>query len=379
MTRRACFGKRIRAVRALPAVLLSAAVWSPSGVATAATIDYPAVENPHSLLLADSGAKSRWQALFEPYPSWISRQITYLTWRVPEKAPTLLAARLLYTGEPWTRRVTDTTNERRWKVADSETRSAILREIRWTRDPALVDVLMHFIATESEPGLIKSALIDLWLIKPESTPAIALRLGDPRMPDHLPGADTPSIRQNALSFLIDTCGADSPPARQVLEWALLRATRAERNHGITSMPHGSSPDLLKPAILRLVDERRRGELDDEGREGLVLASSRLGADIDPELAKALVEIAVDGTREIAAAAATALAVNVSWQATVPTASLAARAAKDQDPVVRHALLNLLLRMNPAAAAGAGGPSSPWTTLAGHRARLQAWEWEQYVK
>jgi hypothetical protein len=226
---------------------------------------------------------------------------------------------------------------------------------------------------------VKSALIDLWLMDAKRTAAFALRLGDPRMPDHLPGSELPATRQNALSFLMDTTGPVSPESRQVLEWALLRATGSERNHGIASMPHSSSPDLLKPAILRLADERRRNELDDEGREGLVLASSRLGADIDPELAKALVEIAVDGTREIAAAAATALAVNVSWQASVPIAPIAARASKDPDPVVRHALLNLLLRLNPAAAASAGGPDSPWTTLADHRARLQAWEWEPYAK
>jgi hypothetical protein len=342
-------------------------------------IDYPAVENPRSLVLSDSRASARWQALFEPYPSWVSRQISFLTWRVPEKAPTLLAARLLYSGEPWTRRETDSTNERRWHASDVETRSAILREIRWVREPALIDVLVRLLAVETDPGLVKSALVDLWLMDPKRTPALALRLGDPRMADHLPGSSVPSTRQTALTFLIDTVGPAAPESRQVLEWALLRATGAERNHGITSMAHGSSPDLLKPAILRLAEERRRNELDDEGREGLVLASSRLGADIDPELAKALVEFAVDGTREIAAAAATALAVNVSWQASVPIAPIAARAAKDSDPVVRHALLNLLLRLNPAAAAASGGPYSPWTTLADHRARLQAWEWEQYVK
>ncbi|MBA2480017.1 MAG: hypothetical protein H0V44_05090 [Planctomycetes bacterium] len=353
--------------------------WALMGAACASTIDYPAVENPRSLILADNGAASRWRALFEPYPTWVSRQITFLSWRVPDKAPTLLAARLLYSGEPWSRRITDTTNERRWKASDTETRSAILREIRWTRDPALVEVLIHFLAAETDPGLVKSALMDLWMISPEKTPAIALRLGDPRLKDHLQASSVASTRQNALSFLIDTCGADSPYARQCIEWALLRATGAERNHGITSLERGSVSDLLKPAIIRLVDERRRGELDDEGHAGLVLASSRLGADIDHELAVALVDVAVSGKREIAAAAATALAVNVSWQASVPLTDIGARAANDPDPVIRHALLNLLLRLNPAAAAASGGAASPWTTLSDHRSRLQAWEWEQYVK
>ncbi len=246
-------------------------------------------------------------------------------------------------------------------------------------DPSLIDVLVHLLETETEPALIKSALVDLWELRPELATSMALRLGDPWLKDHLKASEVPTTRQNALSFLFDTTGPDSPASHQVLEWALLRSTGTERNHGITSMPRGSSPDLLKPAILELARERREGGLDDEGREGLVLASSRLGSDIDAELAKALVEIAVGGTREIATAAATALAVNVSWQTSVPIARIADRAAHDPDPVVRDALLNLLLRLNPDAAATAGGPSSPWTALADHRRRLQKWEWEQYVK
>lgn len=367
--------RRLAAIRGTGIAALLAA----GATAGAAEIDYGAIENPRPLVIGDSRAHARWQALFEPYPTWASRQLGFLLWCVPEKAPTLLAARLLYAGEPWSRRETDSTNERRWRISDADTRSAILREMRWLREPSLVPVLAHFLATDSDPGLVKSALIDLWLLAPEAAPPLALRLGDPRLADRLPGSAVPAIRQTALGFLSDTCGPASPQARQVLEWALLRAVGSERNHGISSMRRGESPDLLKPAILRLADERRRGELDDEGREGLVLASSRLGADVDAELAKALVEIAVDGTREIAAAAATALAVNVSWQASVPIAPIAARAANDQDPVVKHALLNLLLRLNPAAAAGAGGAASPWTTLADHRLRLQAWEWEQYVR
>ncbi len=63
-------------------------------------IDYGAVQNPRSLLLSDGGAQARWQALFEPSPAWASRQIAFLAWRAPDKLATLLAARLLYIGEP---------------------------------------------------------------------------------------------------------------------------------------------------------------------------------------------------------------------------------------------------------------------------------------
>ncbi len=342
-------------------------------------IDYGAVANPRSLTLGDGRAQARWQALFEPYPSWVSRQIAFLGWRLPEKFATLLAARLLYGGEPWTRRNDDSTNERQWRFSNLETRTEILREMRWLHDPALIPVLELYLDGETEPSLVKSALVDLWLLAPQDATGYALRIGDPRMPKRLPASALPANRQNALSFLFDAWGASSPQARQVLEWALLRATGAERNHGIATMPRGAFPDLLKPCIIQLAEERRRGELDDEGREGLVLASSRLGADIDPELATALVEIAVNGTREIATAAATALAINVSWQTSVPIAPIAKRAGADPDPVVRFALLNLLLRLNPEAAAKAGGPDSPWTALAAHRIRLRKWEWEQDVK
>jgi hypothetical protein len=40
-------------------------------------------------------------------------------------------------------------------ASDIETRSAVLREIRWVRDPALVPVLERLLDVETDPGLIK--------------------------------------------------------------------------------------------------------------------------------------------------------------------------------------------------------------------------------
>jgi hypothetical protein len=367
---------RSRAGAAAAAVLLLAG----GGTAAAATVDYDVVHSPRSYEVSDKEVELRWDDMFSDNPAWISRQITFISLRVPEKAPTLFAARLLYIGDPWLRRPTDTFNERRWREADLDTRAALLREVRWTRDPAMTEVLEQYLRHESEPGLVRSALVDLYLLSPGVTPAIALSLSDPTRADRLPGASAPAIRQTALSFLIDTVGVDAAESRAALAWALLHATGPERNHGITSLPHGAAPDLLKPAILRLAGELGRGELDDEGRAGLVLCCGRLGADIDPELATALVGIAVNGEREIATAAATALAVNVGWQATVPVDAIEKRAADPhQDPVVRDALFNLLLRLDPAAAEKAAGPNSPWTILAQHRARLRGWDFEKYLK
>lgn len=344
----------------------------------AATIDYGAIDNPQALDLPDRSAAARWRALFQLEPDWISRQITYLTDRQPQQAPTLLAARLLYRGEPWVRRAGDQVNSKRWKASDRDTKLAVLREIRAVRDPALADVLKHFTATETDPELLASALTTLWFLAPKDAPDFAVRLADPRPAGHLPGSANAAVRQDALKFLLGVKGCDAAETRRALDWALLQAKGGERNHALARLKRGDVPDLLKATILRLDSERAKGELDDDGASGLALACSRLGLDIDTELAAALVAIAVGGAREIAAPAATSLASNVGWTATVPVGEIAKRATTDPDPVVRHALLNLLLRVNTNAGA-IDAKGSPWNALSKHRERLSRWEWEQYVR
>ena len=344
----------------------------------AAAIEYAALANPQAIDLPDRGASARWQALFQVDPDWISRQIAYLTERQPEQTPTLFAARLLYRGDPWTRRSGDQVNSKRWKVSDRDTKLAVLREMRVIRDPQLADVVKHFISIETDPELIASSLTTLWFLTPKEASDFAVRLADPRPASHLPGAANATVRQEALRFLVGVKGCESIESRRGLDWALLQAIGGERNHALALLKRGEVPDLLKGAILRLNGERAKNELDDDGAAGLAIACSRLGLDIDTGLAAALVAIAVGGSREIAAPAATSLASNVGWTATVPVNEIAKRATTDPDPVVRHALLNLLLRVNTNAGA-IDVPGSPWNALSSHRERLSRWEWEQYVR
>ena len=344
----------------------------------AAGIDYAAIDNPQAIDIPDRSAEARWRALFTADPDWIPRQIAYLSGRLPEQSPTLLAARLLYRGDAWARRSGDQVNSKRWRAADIETKLALLREIRATRDKSLGEVLKHFLSLETDANLAGSALVTLWTIDPKSSPDFAGRLADPRPANHLPGSAIPAVRQDALRFLLGVRGVDAAETRRAFDWALLQAKGGERNHALALLKRGDNPDQLQAAILRFDAERAKGELDEDASAGLALACTRIGNEIDSGLAAALVAIAVGGDREIAAPAATALAGNLSWTATVPVGEIAKRATTDTDPVVRHVLMNLLLRVNTNAGA-IDKPGSAWNALSAHRERLSRWEWEQYVK
>jgi hypothetical protein len=186
------------------------------------------------------------------------------------------------------------------------------------------------------------------------------------------------VRERALELLLDVQGPDAPGTRRALSWALLETAGSERNHAILALAPGQVGDLLEAAILRLGAERRAGTLGDDGQAGLAQACARIAGSISPALAAALVEVAVEGGREIATPAATALAGNLGWTATVRADAIARRAAADPDPVVRHALSSLLLRITPGQLA-TGSATSPWTVLGAHRDRLTRWEWEQYAR
>lgn len=364
--------------RAMGRAALALALAGLGAAASAASIDPSVLDNPRGVVL-DRNSSTRWQGLFEQNPRWISRQLAYLETHQPDQLLSLLVARLLYRGEPWTRRSTDTTNNQLWKHANLEVRSAILRTLRSHRDQVLGDFLCQYLVYEEDPGLVTSALVDLYLIDPLSCPAWALRLADPRNPLHLPGSAKASVRQRCLAFLIQTSGMDAPQTRQALDWALLHVTGTERNHAIAMVPRGAIQDLLTAAVLRLVGEFRQGILDDEGKLGLVLAITRLSGNADRELVAALMDLAVHADRALAASASSALATTLAWDAPVAINDLALRAQQDPDPVVRQALMAFLMRLYPSAVATAAGPNSPWTDLANLQERLQQWELERAAK
>jgi hypothetical protein len=358
--------------------LAVAVIGLPFSVASGANLDLPVLENPRAVAL-DRASENRWQAIFEPAPRWLARQLAFLELRQPERIISLLSARLLYRGEPWTRRSTDTVGAQRWRQTNVEVRGGILRTLRAYRDPVLGDVLCALLAVEDEPGLVASALVDLHLVDPASAPAWALRLADPRTPNHLPGSVSGNVRQRCLTFLVQTVGIDAPQTRQALQWALMHTAGVERNHAIVLIPPGQAGDLLVPGVLRLAEEHRAGQLDQEGKAGLVLATTRLSGTASRELVAALMDLVVHADRAVATSAASALASGVSWDAAVAVNDLAERARTDPDPVIRQSLTALLMRLYPADVPAAAGPDSPWTELAHHQERLQAWEWERVVK
>ena len=379
-----------------------AAIIEPKGLATAASglkhllcvfalsaglaaseIDTGAVLNPHAIEISDRALALRWTALFQADPAWISRQVSYLAERSGHQGPTLLSARLLYAGEPWSRRGREEVHGRRWKTSDVETRLAILREIRWQRDPVYAPILAALLDRDESPEVLSSALVTLWFIDSQTAKQRATWLADPRIippgrSDHVPGAVHASVRQLSLALLIQSRGADDQATRSALEWVLTNTSGSERIHALNLIEVGTAQDLVRLSIMRLAQELASGSEDEDASTALAVACTRLGATLDPELADALVRIAVGGRRAVATAAASALAGNLTWSATVPTSLIAARAGNDPDPAVRHALRNLLLRVDPQRSA-AGDPTSPWTELGAHRERLSRWEWERYAK
>lgn len=339
--------------------------------APAANVDPSIVANPESVTL-DRSSTGRWQALFRANPAWITRQIAYLETRQSELRLSLLLARLLYRGEPWTRRENDNVGAWRWRQDTLEARHAILRSLRAYREPVVADHLCRYLTVEDEPALVISALVTLALIDPATAQAWAYRLADPRSAPPLPGAASISVRQQALQFLIDQRGLDADQTRQALDWALLRVTGAERNHALRLLAPGQAHDLTVAAVLKLAQEYRANVADPQGKQGLVLAIGALRGQADATLVQTLMELVVHGERAVATTAATALGTTLLWDAAVAINDLAERAAKDPDAVVRQSLTAFLLRLDPLSVAADAPGNGPWAALAEHQLLLNRW-------
>ena len=364
-----------RPLRLLTLAAALAALLGGRPLAAATTLDPAVIENPRNATL-DRASSRRWEALFQPNSSWIPRQVAYLEQHQPEQAASLLVARLLYRGEAWKRRPSDSINALRWRQDDQEIRLAVLRALRSYRDPAVGDAICQFLVGETDAELVMSALVNLTLIDAPSGPVWALRLADPRLATHLPGSANPAVRQQCLSFLMQTRGIEAAETRQALDWALLRVGGAERNHAIGLVPAGGANDLLTTLVLKLAGEYRGNVSDGDGKFGLVLAINRLTGTAERDLVMALMGLAEHGERAIAASAASALATRLAWEVPVAINDLATRAKQDPDPVVRQALLAFLMRLYPDAVAGATTPASPWAALANHQEQLMQWEEER---
>lgn len=339
--------------------------------AHAANIDPSIIANPESVSL-DRSSTGRWQSLFRTNPAWISRQIAYLETRQTQLRLSLLLARLLYQGEPWTRRDNDNVGAWRWRQDTLETRHAILRSLRSYREQVVADHLCRYLTIEEEPTLVMSALVTLALIDPAAAQVWAYRLADPRSPQHLPGSASTSVRQQALEFLIETRGIDAEDAKNALDWALLRVTGAERNHALRLLNPGDVSELANAAVIKLAQEYRGKVVDPLGKQGLVLAIGTLRGYARAEMVKVLMELVVHGERAVATTAASALATTLEWDAPVAVNDLVDRATRDPDPVVRLSLTAFLLRLDPLSVLEAGNGTSAWSTLANHQLQLNQW-------
>jgi hypothetical protein len=354
-----------------PLMVLIVACLSLTSPVNAANVDPTIIANPESVTL-DRSSTGRWQSLFRANPAWITRQIAYLETRQSEMRLSLLLARLLYRGEPWTRRDNDNVGAWRWRQDTLEARHAILRSLRAYREPVVADHLCRYLTVEDVPALVVSALVTLALIDPATAQTWAYRLADPRSPGSLPGSASRSVRQQALEFLISSRGPDADETRKALDWALLRATGAERNHALRLLAPGQAHDLAVAAVLRLAQEYRANVADPQGKQGLVLAIGALRGQADAPLVQTLMALAVHGERAVATTAATALGTTLVWETPVAINDLAERAAKDPDAVVRQSLTAFLLRLDPLSVVADAPGNGPWAALAEHQLLLNRW-------
>ena len=326
--------------------------------------------------IPDRTSQEAWRALFDPAPPWPERDVAALALVHDERLPTLWAARLLFRGEPWTRRANEPTSDRRWRAADRSIKLAILRDLRWRREPRFLPVLTAYLQVEDgDSALVVSALSAVWLSSPAEGRAVALRIADPRRGDRLPAAGLPSARSFAFSLLLEDTEA-GPAVRPALEWALLHADGGERLAALSRLPAGLLPELVSGCLARLAVQVREGRIDDDGTAAAVLACSRLGEAIGEDAARILAELAANAPRELACAAAGALARSVTWKNAIDPLPLAARLARETDPAVRHALFAVLLRLSPSRITPIPG-AGVWATLAQHREALQDWGWRRY--
>ena len=361
----------IIASRSAPYVLMLALSLAAITRSPAATVDHEIIDHPEAVSL-DRSSTGRWQALFNTKPAWVTRQIAFLETRQSPLRLSLLISRLLYLGDPWTRR-NEPVATWRWQQDTIEVRQAILRSLRAYREPIIAEYLCRYLTIEKEPSLVISALVTLSLIEPTTGQMWAFRLADPRSSTPpIIGSSSTSVRQQALEFLIEHRGLDSRETGQALDWALLRVTDAERNHAIRQIPRGKISELLTATIIKLVEEYRTAVADPLGKQALVLAIGKLDGYANVELVNALMYLVVHGERAAATTAATALATTLQWDAPVAINDLAERAAKDPDAVVRQSLTAFLLRLDPLSVTTNTPANGPWATLANHQLLLNQW-------
>jgi len=343
------------------------------------SIDFSVVNNPRQVTINDRAASLRWQSLFDPTPPNATRTIALLGAAMPQRIATLLAARMMYRGQPWTRREDDAVqiSAKDWRRRCRPVLATALRELRLCQTPGLVDIYRAYITFEDDPELSISALVNLMGMDAKAARFDALRLADATRSDALPAAADPAMRRRACAFLVDGWGIDDEAARLAVIFALRRGDGDERNAAIGLLDPGQAGDLVVATLIDLLGKRHRQQLAAVDMLSFELLTAHLTQITDPRLATDMVEVVVTGDRPMALAAATVLARGVPIATTMPWDAIAARiqAVRTSDPALRDGLAALLMRLRPVAVPAAPQGEDPWRRLAEHRERLARWEWE----
>lgn len=362
--------------RCLLALVLA---WSVGVSVAAEAIDFAVVNNPRQAVINDRAASLRWQSLFAPTPPNALRTMALLGAALPRQIATLIAARLIYHGQPWTHRADDASqiSVKEWRRRCRPLLAAALRELRFRDATGLVDVYRAYVAQEDDPELAVSALVNLLSLDGQVARFDGLRLADAGRSDALPAAFDASMRRRICAFLVDGWGIDDEAVRAALVFALHRGEGDERNAAIGLLAPGQADDLVRATLADLLARRHRQPLSEVDMLGFELLLARLPLVSDPRLAAELAGVMVDGERPLALAAATVLARGVPLATTMPWEAIATRIqqVRASDPALHDGLAALIIRLHPTSIPVSPSDDDPWRRLSEHRERLTRWEWE----
>lgn len=340
-------------------------------VAALSALDEQIVGDPRGVAFADRQLDLHWRALFEPFPRHPQRHLIALS-KDPRYA-SLLAARLLYRGDPWTRRGDEsgiTASE--WRRRSQHVLVTALRELRLRDDAGLERVDIALLSRDGDPELATAALVDLLRRQPAHAKAGALRIAVPDHAEALPAAQSEEARRWARALLVETWGCGDGDTRLALQRGLASRSRSERNACLTLIPRGSGDDLILSRLGDLIAACRIDQPNALDFDALALACERLSR-IDPALMPAVTDTIISARREAVGALCDLLIRLHPDPMTLPIDAIAAAAKADTDGTRRHHRLRLLLRLSPTSVATAtDGDQDPWRRLAEHRAALSRW-------
>lgn len=343
----------------------------------APALDETAIADPRGITFRDRRAEQHWQALFEPHPTHALRHLVALSLLEGDRYDTLLAARLLYRGAPWTRRGDESgVTASEWRRRCQPLLVATLRELRLRPDPELERVSIALLGLDGDPELTIGALVDLLGRNAALAKAGALRVAMPGHPEALPAARIDEARRLARGLLVEHWGIADADIRPALIVGLEQGSPRERNAVLALIERGADDALIVPVLRRLIAACQTPSPSVADLDGLALACDRLLAVRDEALRADLFQVAIAGRRETLSEACALLARGLASDVPLPTADLIAAALADSDLHRRHARFSLLVRHAPGALAAHPQIDAAWRQLAVHRTQLSRWNTDE---